>query len=212
MILDLTNIHPFLEEGQLEEIMAAAIPSLETVLNKSGPGSAYLGWMDIPEQEGFSLGGYTLSEIQEVAGELREKAATLVCIGIGGSYLGHRMVIEALQPTTERILFAGQNIDANHLQHILDIIGNRKEVYLNPISKSGTTTEPGIAFRVLRKWLERRYGESGAAQRIIATTDSDSGALRQLADERGMRTFPVPDDVGGRYSVLTPVGLFPIAA
>lgn len=212
MKLDISNVYPFLDESTVDKEVDNAKSSLNTVLQKSGAGSDFLGWLDIPHKSDFSLGGYTLDQIQDVAREILEKDATLVCIGIGGSYLGHRMAIEALKPYSDRILFAGQNISADHLQHILDVIGEREEVYLNPISKSGTTTEPGIAFRVLRKWLENRYGEKEAGTRIIATTDAEQGALRDLANARGLRTFPVPGSVGGRYSVLTPVGLFPIAA
>lgn len=205
--LDFANIYPFIEENAFEKIGEQTRPALRTVLDRSGPGKEYLGWLDLPQQEPG-----TLERIQEVASGIREKDATLICIGIGGSYLGHKSVIEALQPYTDSVLYAGQNISADHLQHILDIIDEREEVYLNPISKSGTTTEPGIAFRVLRKWHEERYGEQGSASRIIATTDSSKGALRELSDQKGYQTFAIPDDVGGRYSVLTPVGLFPIAA
>jgi len=211
MKLDLTNVRTFLEDGEIDQHVRKSLASLNKVMNKSGEGSDFLGWYDIPLAEDYSLGGYTLDEIHQVANEIREKDGTLVCVGIGGSYLGHKMVIEALRPYTDRILYAGHNISADHLQHVLDVIDQREEVYINPISKSGTTTEPGIAFRVLRDWLENRYGKSALSERIIATTDTESGALRELADQEGLRTFPVPGNVGGRYSVLTPVGLFPIA-
>jgi len=205
--LDFSKIHPFISEDDIEELTEKTRPALETVLERSGPGSDFLGWLDLPKQNADLLRG-----IQGAADEILDRDATLVCIGIGGSYLGHKSVIEALSPHSDRILYAGQNISADHLQYILDIIGERDEVYLNPISKSGTTTEPGIAFRVLRKWHEGRYGEDGSASRIIATTDSSKGALRELSDQKGYRTFVIPDDVGGRYSVLTPVGLVPIAS
>ncbi|MCF7804295.1 MAG: glucose-6-phosphate isomerase [Candidatus Marinimicrobia bacterium] len=206
LTLDFSNIYPFIPENELEEFTEKTRPAFNTVLNKSGAGNDFLGWLDLPQQDPG-----TLERIREIAGKIQNKDATLVCIGIGGSYLGHKSVIEALRPHTDRILYAGQNISADHLQHILDVIEERQEVYLNPISKSGTTTEPGIAFRVLRKWHESRYGEQGSASRIVATTDSSKGALRELSDQKGYQTFVIPDDVGGRYSVLTPVGLFPIA-
>lgn len=207
MKIDLSNIYPFVGKSEIDQYTDQTKPALRKVLESTGEGNDFLGWLDLPNQ-----GDTELAPIEEVAAEIREKNATLVCIGIGGSYLGHKSVIEALRPYTDRILFAGQNISSDHLHYLIDIIDQRDEVYLNPISKSGTTTEPGIAFRILRKWLEERYGGDAAANRIIATTDKSKGALRTLADERGYRSFAIPDDVGGRYSVLTPVGLFPIAA
>ncbi len=211
MKLDLSNIYPFLVESDIDQSLSEAVNSLKKATEKTGEGSDFLGWRDIPFSDDFSLGGYKVADIKAVADEIREKDATLVCIGIGGSYLGHKAVIEALRPYTDKILYAGQNISSDHLKHILDIIDERENVYLNPISKSGTTTEPGIAFRVLRKWMEDHYNEKEAARRIVATTDANKGALRDLADSKGYRTFPIPDNVGGRFSVLTPVGLFPIA-
>ena len=202
MKLDLSNIYPFLVESDIDQSLSEALTSLKKVTEKTGEGSDFLGWTDIPFSDDFSLGGYKLADIKAVAEEIREKDATLVCIGIGGSYLGHKAVIEALRPYTDKILYAGQNISSDHLKHILDVMDERENVYLNPISKSGTTTEPGIAFRVLRKWMEDHYNEKEAARRIVATTDANKGALRDLADSKGYRTFPIPDDVGGRFSVL----------
>ena len=191
---------------------APALSIAETMLEKrNGPGSDFLGWLDLPAATPASL----VDAITAKALELREKADVLICIGIGGSYLGARAAIEFLSSTFEdrrkpRIIFAGHNVSSDYLADLLALIEG-KEVAVNVISKSGTTTEPGIAFRVIRQWMEKRYGRAGAAGRIVATTDPESGALRKLAKEEGYATFAIPADVGGRFSVLTPVGLFPIA-
>lgn len=186
--------------------------------NGSGAGSEFLGWMDLPE----NYDKEEFERIQKAAKKIRDHSDVLVVIGIGGSYLGARAAIEMLQHSfsallsnEERraplVLFAGNNISSTYLSELLDVLKG-KDVSLNVISKSGTTTEPAIAFRVLRKWLEEKYGTDEARQRIYATTDKEKGALRTLAEQEGYETFVIPDDVGGRYSVLTPVGLLPIAA
>ena len=190
----------------------------EMLHEKSGLGNDFLGWIDLPvdyDKEEFD-------RIKAAAKSIQEKAEVLVVVGIGGSYLGAKATIEALsnafynlQAGDERkgpqILFAGHNISGTYLSQLMKYIEN-KEVCVNVISKSGTTTEPAIAFRVLKEFVENKYGKEEAKSRIFATTDQARGALRQLADTEGYETFVIPDDVGGRYSVLTPVGLLPIAA
>lgn len=185
---------------------------------RTGPGAGFTGWLDLPER-------YDREEfrrIQEAAARIRGDSDVLVVIGIGGSYLGARATVEALGhafhnllPPERRgapqIFFAGTDLSPRYLTELLDVLEDR-EVSLNVVSKSGTTTEPAIAFRLLRNWMERRYGKEGARRRIYATTDAARGALKQLADAEGYTRFVIPDDVGGRYSVLTAVGLLPIAA
>ena len=184
---------------------------------KKGEGSDFLGWINLPveyDREEFS-------KIQKAAEKIRSDSEVLVVIGIGGSYLGARAAIEFLrhgfynnisreQRKTPEIYFAGNNISSTYLKGLIDVIGGR-DFSVNVISKSGTTTEPAIAFRVFKEMLENRYGRKEAAKRIYATTDKARGALKSLASEEGYETFVVPDDVGGRFSVLTAVGLLPIA-
>ncbi|MFC3745182.1 glucose-6-phosphate isomerase [Paenibacillus sp. GCM10012306] len=181
---------------------------------KKGPGSDFLGWVNLPleyDREEFA-------RIKEAAKRIRSNSDALIVIGIGGSYLGARSAIESLSHTfhnqmsgTTQVYFAGQNISSTYLSHLLELIKD-KDISLNVISKSGTTTEPAIAFRILRDYMEKKYGKEEARKRIFATTDASKGALKTLADEEGYETFVIPDDVGGRYSVLTAVGLLPIAA
>jgi glucose-6-phosphate isomerase len=184
---------------------------------KTGQGSDFLGWVDLPiayNQEEFS-------RIEEAAKKVKQNSDILIVIGIGGSYLGARACIEALthtfyntlskeQRTTPQVFFVGNNISGTYLKNLLDICQD-KEVSVNVISKSGTTTEPAIAFRVFKNFMEKKYGKEGAKERIFATTDEQKGALLTLAKEEGYETFVIPDDVGGRFSVLTAVGLLPIA-
>ena len=185
--------------------------------NKTGLGNDFLGWVDLPnnyDKEEFA-------RIKKAAEKIKSDSDVLVVIGIGGSYLGARAAIECLghsfrnnlnkdERKTLEIYFAGNNISSTYLMDLLDVIKD-KDVSLNVISKSGTTTEPAIAFRVLKEFLENKYGKDEAAKRIYATTDAKKGALKQVSDEEGYETFVIPDDVGGRFSVLTPVGLLPIA-
>jgi glucose-6-phosphate isomerase len=190
------------------ETAAAAERALQ---QGTGLGNDFLGWLNLPEQ----VNQAEIETIAQKAEEIRKKAQVLICIGIGGSYLGAKAAIEFLSPSFEdlrepRVVFAGHHINSDYLEDLLQLI-EKKEVALNVISKSGTTTEPGITFRVLRQWMEKRYGREEAARRIVATTDPEKGALRALASEEGYDTFSIPGDVGGRFSVLTPVGLFPIA-
>ena len=185
------------------------------ISERTGKGSDFLGWTDLPSATGEDL----LNKIETAASRFREKSEVSVVVGIGGSYLGARAVIEALSPHFSLLnkkagnpvmLYAGNNISEDYLAELLRVL-DEKEYTLTVISKSGTTTEPALAFRLLREHLEKKYGKEEARQRIIAITDKEKGALKQLADEEGYETFVVPDDVGGRYSVLTPVGLLPIA-
>ncbi len=184
----------------------------ETMLQEgSGPGNDYIGWLDLPE----NVSSQQIAAIQSTAKELRDSIDILICIGIGGSYLGAKAAIDFLNPAFEelrkpQVIFAGHHMNSDYLSDLLQLI-EKKEVALNIISKSGTTTEPGITFRVLRKALEDRYGKKKSTKRIIATTDPKTGALRELAVQEKYTTFAIPPDVGGRYSVLTPVGLLPIA-
>jgi glucose-6-phosphate isomerase len=186
--------------------------------NGSGAGSDYLGWIDLPvnyDKEEFS-------RIQTAAKQIQSDSEALVVIGIGGSYLGARAAVEMLSHSfynllpqdkrkTPAIYFVGNNISSTYVTHLLQLLDG-KDFSVNVISKSGTTTEPAIAFRIFRDLLEKKYGKEAARKRIYATTDKEKGALKKLANEEGYESFIIPDDVGGRYSVLTAVGLLPIAA
>jgi glucose-6-phosphate isomerase len=176
-----------------------------------GAGKEFLGWLDLPK----TIQPSVVNSVLEKAEELRKNSDIIICIGIGGSYLGAKAAIEFLSPSFDdmrkpRVLFAGHQINSDYLSDLLTLIDG-KEVAVNVISKSGMTTEPGITFRAIRQWMEKKYGRSGAAKRIVATTDPVKGALRKLSLEEKYTTFDIPKNVGGRFSVLTPVGLFPIA-
>lgn len=197
----------------MESEIDSAAKKLET---KSGAGNDFLGWLDLP----INYDKNEFERIKKAAEKIKNDSEVLIVVGIGGSYLGARAVIEALShsfynslPKTARktpeIYFAGQNISGRYLKHLVEIIGDR-DFSVNVISKSGTTTEPAIAFRVFKELLEKKYGEA-AKDRIYATTDMAKGALKKLSDEKGYEKFIIPDDVGGRFSVLTAVGLLPIA-
>lgn len=189
----------------------------EVLVNKTGDGNDFLGWIDLP----VNYDKKEFDRIQKAAQKIQEDSEVLVVVGIGGSYLGARAAISFLRHSfynevskevrkTPEIYYAGNSLSGTYLSHLLDVIGNR-DFSVNMISKSGTTTEPAIAFRVLKQKLEDKYGKEGAAKRIYATTDAKRGALKGLATTEGYESFVVPDDVGGRYSVLTAVGLLPIA-
>ena len=193
---------------------AAAQAAYDTLVRRSGAGNDFTGWLDLPvnyDKEEFA-------RIQKAAQKIQSDSKALVVIGIGGSYLGARAVVEllkspnynALPKSTPDIYFAGNGISSDAVTEIFTMIGDR-DFSVNVISKSGTTTEPAIAFRLFKQALEKKYGADGARGRIYATTDRKKGALKTLADREGYETFVVPDDVGGRYSVLTAVGLLPIA-
>lgn len=209
------NVLGFLKEYELDYLHDFAKFSNELLENKKGAGNDFLGWVNLPSEA-----IKTAKEIDSLGKEIRENAEVLISVGIGGSYLGARAVIESfLNPFSKakkgatQVIYAGHNMNGEYFKHLLDYLEeDNKDFYINVISKSGTTTEPAIAFRFLKEYAEKRYGKEGAAKRIIATTDAKKGALKTLSDENKYRTFVIPDDVGGRYSVLTPVGLIPIAA
>ncbi len=204
----------FLLQEKIAENAARGVEALRTLHNKSGAGNDFLGWVSLPteyDKEEFS-------RIEKVADYIKKNCDVLVVIGIGGSYLGARAVIEALRSSnynalakdTPQIYFIGNSISPSMLNELLEICEG-KDICVNVISKSGTTTEPAIAFRVFRDLIYKKYSAQEAAKRIFCTTDKAKGTLKELADKEGYETFVVPDDVGGRYSVLTAVGLLPIA-
>ena len=207
------NALGFFKEEEMTRLQEQIKAMHHMLHNKTGAGNDFLGWVDLPvdyDKEEFA-------RIKQAAEKIRKDSDVLVVIGIGGSYLGAKAAIDFLTgpfynySNKLQILFAGNNISPNYLNSILECLEG-KDVSLNIISKSGTTTEPAVAFRVLKKYMEDRYGKEEAKHRIYATTDKARGALKNLADEEGYETFVVPDDVGGRFSVLTAVGLLPIAA
>ncbi len=198
-----------LVEGTFRDAKRAIRDAKETLHSGSGPGSDFLGWIDLPIDAKNHV-----QSITELRDEIRSKADVFIVVGIGGSYLGARSVIDACTPFHHRdeteILYVGHNMSGEYLASVLAYCEER-EVHVNVISKSGTTTEPALAFRALKNWMEHKYGRREAARRIIATTDATRGALRSLASQEGYRALIIPDNVGGRFSVLTPVGLLPIA-
>jgi glucose-6-phosphate isomerase len=209
---------PWVSEGELAGLETELHKAHQYLHHRKGPGSEFTGWVDWPEQYERAEFGRVL----EIAQGIRENADAFIVIGIGGSYLGARSAIDLLKPAfwnqllpedrkCPEIYFAGQGISASYLDSLLRLLDNKQEIYINVISKSGTTLEPALAFRILRRFLEERYGKKEAAKRIIVTTDERQGALRELAANQGFNTFTVPDNIGGRYSVLTSVGLLPLA-
>jgi glucose-6-phosphate isomerase len=215
--LDLSKVEPYAKLHELDYMEAMVKGAHETLHNKSGAGNDFLGWLDLPvnyDKEEFS-------RIKNAAEKIKKNSEALIVIGIGGSYLGPRAAIEMLNSNfynvlgndkrnTPKVFFVGNNISSTYLADLLDAIEGI-DISVNVISKSGTTTEPAIAFRVFKDYMENKYGVDGAKERIFATTDKSRGALKSLADEMGYETFVIPDDVGGRFSVLTAVGLLPIA-
>ena len=208
----------FFNENELKQIKPYVELANEVLTSKSGAGNDFLGWVDLPENYDKD----EFARIKKAAEKIKNDSEVLVVIGIGGSYLGAKAAIEFLSHSfynnlpkdkrkTPEIYFAGTNMSGVYLQHLIDVVGDR-DFSVNVISKSGTTTEPAIAFRVFKKMLEEKYGKEEAAKRIYATTDKEKGALKTLATAEGYETFVVPDNVGGRFSVLTAVGLLPIAA
>lgn len=214
--LTTNDVKQFVTEAQLEHIVPEAEAALKTVNEGTGAGNDFLGWTDLPTRTGKEL----LDEIQAAAQQLRDRCEVVVSIGIGGSYLGAKAVIEALGSNlaalepgrigAPKVLFAGHNIGEDYMYDLLKYLEG-KQFGIIVISKSGTTTEPAIAFRLLKERLEQAVGRQEAAKRIIAVTDAKRGALRKLATDEGYKTFVIEDAVGGRYSVLTPCGLVPIA-
>lgn len=212
--LNTRNAQRWIRENEWQDLLPQVEQARRLLYEKQGPGRDFLGWMDWPET-------YDREELQRIelaAKRIQEQATILVVVGIGGSYLGARATIEALghpfstQQSALQVVYAGNQMSGRYLQALLEDVLPRHEVAINVISKSGTTTEPAVAFRILKHYMENRYGRAEAAKRIYATTDRERGALKTLASQEGYETFVVPDDIGGRYSVLTAVGLLPIAA
>ncbi len=201
-------------QAEIDSLQAAGKDGLAKLINGTGAGNDYLGWVTLPQETSSAL----LDDINATAASLRENCEAVVAIGIGGSYLGAKAVIEAMQSNFAayepakgcRVFFAGQNIGEDYLAELQAYLSDKKFGII-VISKSGTTTEPAIAFRILREQLEKQLGREEACKRIVAVTDAARGALRTLADTEGYKTYVIPDNVGGRFSVLTPVGLLPIA-
>ena len=214
---DLRGALSFLSERELVQMEQAAETAKDELVEHTGAGNDFHGWVDLPE----AYDREEFARIQKAAAKIQGDSDVLVVAGIGGSYLGARAAIEFLRhgfynqlPKGERktpeIYFVGNNMSGQYMNALIDVIGER-DFSLNVISKSGTTTETAISFRVFKSLLEKKYGKAGAASRIYATTDKQRGALKQLADREGYECFVIPDDVGGRFSVLTAVGLLPIA-
>ena len=211
--VNLKNTAAFVSYEEVLALAKQSVRHLDALNNGSGAGNDFLGWLTLPDDIKVQL-----DRIEKAAEHLRSVSDTTVVIGIGGSYLGARAVIEALSHSfspylkkkKHEVIFAGQNICEDYLSELIELLDERNYSIV-VISKSGTTTEPAIAFRVLKKHLESKIGKQKAAERIIAITDEKRGALRSLANSNGYETFIIPDNVGGRYSVLTPVGLLPIA-
>lgn len=214
---DYSKAASFIGENEVESMKKLALDAKEVLVKRTGAGNDFLGWIDLPvnyDKEEFA-------RIKQAAAKIQSDSEVLVVIGIGGSYLGARAAIEFLRHSfynivdksvrkTPEIYFVGNSISSTYIKHLVDVIGDR-DFSINMISKSGTTTEPAIAFRVFKEMAEKKYGKEGAAKRIYATTDKARGSLKNLANEEGYESFVVPDDVGGRFSVLTAVGLLPIA-
>lgn len=214
---DISKAEGFLKECEIGYLDSFVKSAHEMLHNRTGQGSDFLGWVDLP----VNYDRAEFARIKAAAEKIKSDSDVLVVIGIGGSYLGARAAIESLSHSfynmlsknerkTPAIYFAGNNISSTYMLELMELLKD-KEVSVNVISKSGTTTEPALAFRIFREYMEKRYGRKGAAERIYATTDKSRGALKKLAAEEKYESFVIPDDVGGRYSVLTAVGLLPIA-
>jgi len=214
---DYSKAASFVSEHEVELMKKLTLDAKEVLVSKTGAGNDFLGWIDLPvdyDKDEFA-------RIKKAAAKIQSDSEVLLVIGIGGSYLGARAAIEFLRHSfyncvdksirkTPEIYFVGNSISSTYIKDLMDVIGDR-DFSINMISKSGTTTEPAIAFRVFKEIMEKKYGKEEAAKRIYATTDKARGALKKVADEEGYETFVVPDDIGGRFSVLTAVGLLPIA-
>ncbi|MDD6832013.1 MAG: glucose-6-phosphate isomerase [bacterium] len=204
---------PEVDQVKVDALRPAAEAAAETLEKGTGEGNDFLGWLHLPS----SITEAELADIEATAAQLRNSCEYVVTIGIGGSYLGAKAVIEALSSSFDayqggkcKVLFAGNNIGEDYIAELMDLLKGKK-FGIVVISKSGTTTEPAIAFRLLKDMLEKQEGKQEAAKRIVAITDAKKGALRSLATQEGYKTYVIPDNVGGRFSVLTPVGLLPIA-
>lgn len=213
--LDISNVMDFTSKEEIKALEGEVSSHIKVLHERTGKGSDFLGWLQLPS--GISVA--FIEDIEATAKSLQDKTEVVVVVGIGGSYLGAKSFIEALahsfyylkkEQNVPLVLFAGQNIGEDYTHELLEALHDKKYGII-VISKSGTTTEPAIAFRILKDHLEEKVGQEAAKDLIVAITDKEKGALRTLADERGLKSFIIPDDVGGRYSVLTPVGLIPIA-
>jgi glucose-6-phosphate isomerase len=210
--LHISHALPFVSAEAYKTIQKEVNLAYNELFNGTGKGSEFLGWLELPKQYDKE----EFKRILQASRQIRRQAKRLIVIGIGGSYLGAKAAIELLTPTFAKkrkleVLFAGQNMSSSYLAELVEYVKDQ-DFAVNVISKSGTTTEPAIAFRIFKKLLEEKYGLEEAKNRIYVTTDKSKGALRSLALEQGYATFVVPDNIGGRYSVLTAVGLLPIAA
>ena len=215
--LNYSKASEFINDDEIKNMKTAVLSAQNTLDEKNGAGCDYLGWTTLPVN-------YDINEferIKKAAAKIRENSDVLVVIGIGGSYLGAKAALDMLTNSfynlldkndrkAPQILFAGNSISSNYLHDLVNLVKD-KDISVNVISKSGTTTEPALAFRIFKELLEKKYGKDGARERIFATTDKAKGTLKSLSDTEGYETFVIPDDVGGRFSVLTPVGLLPIA-
>lgn len=214
--IDYRKINSFVSENVVNNIKSKTAEAFLHLKNRDGKGNDFLGWLDLPDT---MIKSGVIDEINSVAQRLSKLSEIVVVIGIGGSYLGARAVIEALgnnmmyldyEKGKPIVIYAGNHISEDYMSDLIQLL-DKKEYSLIVISKSGTTTEPAIAFRILKSHCEKKYGKDGSKNRIVAITDKSKGALRNLATNEGYTTFVIPDDVGGRFSVLTPVGLLPIA-
>ena len=212
--IEIDNISKFINTQSITTLQSQLNQHHQAIINKTGKGNDFLGWVDLPSE----ISDSDIADIQNTADKIRSEVDYLVVVGIGGSYLGAKAIIEALknsfsdfrQDEGTKILYAGQNLSEDYLAELIDFLDNKKYA-ICVISKSGTTTEPAVAFRLLKNHLEEQIGKEQAQKHIIAITDKERGALKVLANQEDYKTYVVPDDVGGRYSVLTPVGLLPIA-
>lgn len=211
---NLGQVKGFVSDEKLAVYSDKVENTFKTIYDKSGAGNDFLGWVTLPSE----ISDEFIQDIKNQADMLREKSEIFVVVGIGGSYLGARAVIEALShqfasfldKKNPQVVYAGHNMSEDYMVELLELL-DVKDYSMAVISKSGTTTEPAVAFRILKNHIEKKYGKEEARTRIVAITDKERGALKTLANEEGYKTYVVPDDVGGRYSVLTPVGLLPIA-
>ena len=213
--LDIDKAYGFISKESVKGYANASAAAVKALYDGTGKGSDFLGWVNLPTETNDAL----LSEIEATATILRERCEVVVVVGIGGSYLGAKAVIDALsnsfawiekEPNTPTIVYAGQNIGEDYMFELQALLKNKKFGIIS-ISKSGTTTEPALAFRLLKTQLEEQQGKAAAKDLIVAITDKARGALRTLAVQEGYKTYVIEDNVGGRFSVLTPVGLLPIA-
>jgi glucose-6-phosphate isomerase len=215
--IDLSNVYSFLGKDEMERMIPSLNAAQRTLNSGTGLGSDFLGWLELPKN--YDREEY--SRVKKASEKIRKICDVFIVVGIGGSYLGARAAIEMLSNNFRNlldkkdrngpvILYAGNNMSAAYIKELLEFAAD-KEICVNVVSKSGTTTESAIAFRLIKGLMEKKYGKSGAAERIFATTDKSRGALKQMAGVEGYECFTIPDDIGGRYSVLTSVGLLPIA-